>query len=67
MAVRPASPLGRPVGAIEHRDVGVRPPHQRGSDDLTLLDADSMTLDPDKLAGIKGHATWKEAREVWRR
>ena len=67
MAVRPASPLGRPAGAIEHRDVGVRPPHQRGSDDLTLLDENPMTIDPDKLAGIKVQATWKEGREVWRR
>lgn len=35
--------------------------------DLTLLDADPMTIDPDRLAGIKVQATWKEGREVWRR
>ena len=35
--------------------------------DLTLLDADPMTIDPDRLAGIKVQSTWKEGREVWRR
>ncbi|WP_199183530.1 MULTISPECIES: amidohydrolase [unclassified Brevundimonas] len=35
--------------------------------DLTLLDANPMTIDPDKLAGIKVQSTWKEGREVWRR
>lgn len=35
--------------------------------DLTLLDANPMTIDPDKLAGIKVQATFKEGREVWRR
>ena len=35
--------------------------------DMTLLDADPMTVDPDKLAGIKVQATFKEGREVWRR
>lgn len=35
--------------------------------DLTLLDENPKTIDPDKLAGIKVHATWKEGREVWRR
>lgn len=35
--------------------------------DLTLLDANPMTIDPDRLAGIKVQSTWKEGREVWRR
>lgn len=35
--------------------------------DLTLLDADPMTIDPDRLAGIKVQNTYKEGREVWRR
>jgi predicted amidohydrolase YtcJ len=35
--------------------------------DMTLLDADPMTVDPDKLAAIKVQATFKEGREVWRR
>jgi len=35
--------------------------------DLALLDANPMTLDPDKLAGIKVQSTWKEGREAWRR
>lgn len=35
--------------------------------DLTLLDENPKTIDPDKLAGIKVQATWKEGREVWRR
>lgn len=35
--------------------------------DLTLLDENPMTVDPDKLAEIKVQATWKEGREVWRR
>ena len=35
--------------------------------DLTLLGDNPMTIDPDKLAGIKVQATWKEGREVWRR
>jgi len=35
--------------------------------DMTLLDADPMTVDPGKLAEIKVQATYKEGREVWRR
>lgn len=35
--------------------------------DLTLLDANPMTIDPDRLAGIKVQSTWKEGREIWRR
>ncbi len=35
--------------------------------DLALLDANPMTIDPDKLAGIKVQATYKDGREVWRR
>ena len=34
---------------------------------LTLLAADPMTIDPDRLAGIKVQNTYKEGREVWRR
>jgi predicted amidohydrolase YtcJ len=33
--------------------------------DMTILDADPMTIDRDKLAGIKVTSTWKEGREVW--
>jgi len=35
--------------------------------DLALLDANPMTIDPDRLAGIKVQSTWKEGREAWRR
>ncbi len=33
--------------------------------DMTILDADPMTIDRDKLAAIKVTSTWKEGREVW--
>jgi len=33
--------------------------------DMTILDADPMTIDRDKLAEIKVTSTWKEGREVW--
>lgn len=33
--------------------------------DMTILDADPMTIDRDKLANIKVTSTWKEGREVW--
>jgi len=33
--------------------------------DMTILDADPMTIDRDKLAGIKVTSTWKEGQEVW--
>jgi len=33
--------------------------------DMTILDADPMTIDRDKLADIKVTSTWKEGREVW--
>jgi predicted amidohydrolase YtcJ len=35
--------------------------------DMTLLDDNPMTVDPDELADIKVQATYKEGREVWRR
>lgn len=35
--------------------------------DLALLDENPMTIDPDRLAGIKVQNTFKEGREVWRR
>ncbi|MEN5177498.1 amidohydrolase [Brevundimonas diminuta] len=35
--------------------------------DLALLDANPLTTDPDRLAGIKVQATYKEGEEVWRR
>lgn len=33
--------------------------------DMTILDADPMTIDRDKLAAIKVTSTWKEGQEVW--
>ena len=33
--------------------------------DLTILADNPMTIDRDKLAGIKVTSTWKEGREVW--
>ena len=33
--------------------------------DMTILDADPMTIDRDKLAGITVTSTWKEGQEVW--
>ncbi len=35
--------------------------------DLALLDANPLTIDPDRLAGIKVQAAYKEGEEVWRR
>lgn len=35
--------------------------------DLALLDANPLTTDPDRLAGIKVQAAYKEGEEVWRR
>lgn len=35
--------------------------------DLALLDANPLTIDPDRLAGIKIQAAYKEGEEVWRR
>ena len=35
--------------------------------DLALLDANPLTIDPDRLAGIKVQTAYKEGEEVWRR
>ena len=35
--------------------------------DLALLDANPLTIDPDRLAGIKVQAAYKEGEEVWGR